>query len=193
MPAPTPHAAIGIVKDPKSQTIGQGGTAKFTITVTNTGDVTLSNVTVTDPLSPDCNKSLGTLAVGQSKHYGCTKTNVTAAFENVATATGKPPTTATVKATDHAQINVQAFVPPQHPKIAIVKSPKSQTLTTKTTTVTSASGSKQDDRDLRDGALHDQGHEHRRCGAAQREGHRPRLTRMRQEPRDARTERLEDL
>ena len=139
-PAPTPHAAIGIVKDPKSQTIGQGGTAKFTITVTNTGDVTLSNVQVTDPLSPGCDKSLGTLAVGQSKSYSCSKDNVTADFENVATATGKPPTTATVKATDHAQINVQAFVPPQHPKIAIVKSPKSQTLTTKLHTVNSAGG-----------------------------------------------------
>ncbi len=141
VPAPTPHAAIGIVKDPKSQTIGTGGTAKFTITVTNTGDVTLSNVQVTDPLSPGCDKGLGTLAVGQSKSYSCSKANVTADFENVATATGKPPTTATVKATDHAQINVQAFVPPQHPKIAIVKSPKTQTVTTKTNTVTSANGS----------------------------------------------------
>ena len=122
------HPSIGIVKDPKSQTIGQGGTAKFTITVTNTGDVTLSDVTVTDPLSTDCDKSLGTLAVGQSKHYSCTKANVTADFENVATATGKPPTTAAVKATDHAHITVKPFIPPQHPKIAIVKSPKTQTL-----------------------------------------------------------------
>ncbi len=141
VPAPTPHSSIGIVKDPASQTIGQGGTAKFTITVTNTGDTTLSDVKVSDPLSTGCDKSLGTLAVGQSKSYSCTKTNVSADFENVATATGKPPTTAVVKATDHAQINVQAFVPPQHPKIAIVKSPKSQTLTTKLHTVNAANGS----------------------------------------------------
>ena len=141
VPAPTPHSSIGIVKDPASQTIGQGGTAKFTITVTNTGDTTLSNVTVSDPLSTGCDKKLGTLAVGQSKSYSCTKTGVAADFQNVATATGKPPTTAAVKATDHANITVAPFIPPQHPKIAIVKSPKTQTLTTKLHTVNSTNGS----------------------------------------------------
>ncbi len=140
VPAPTPHSSIGIVKDPSSQTIGQGDTAKFTITVTNTGDTTLSNVTVTDPLSTDCNRNLGTLAVGQSKHYSCTKENVSADFENVATATGKPPTTAAVKATDHANITVKPFIPPQHPKIAISKTPKEQTLTTSLKTAPGANG-----------------------------------------------------
>ena len=130
VPAPTPHSSIGIVKDPKSQTIGQGGTAKFTITVTNTGDTTLSNVTVSDPLSTGCDKSLGTLAVGQSKSYSCTKTNVAADFQNVATATGKPPTTAAVKATDHANIKVAAVHPAAAPEDRDLKSPKEQTLTT---------------------------------------------------------------
>ena len=60
-PAPTPKPAIAIVKDPKSQTIARRRTATFKITVTNTGNVTLSDVTVTDPLSPDCNRNLGTL------------------------------------------------------------------------------------------------------------------------------------
>jgi uncharacterized repeat protein (TIGR01451 family) len=141
-PPPAPHASIGIVKDPKSQTIGQGATATFTITVTNTGDVALGDVTVTDPLSPNCERSLGTLAVGESKHYTCTRTNVKAGFENIATATGTPPTTATVKATDQARIAVKPFIPPQHPKLAIVKSPKSQTLTTTLKTVKSGGGSK---------------------------------------------------
>src|SRR5262249_52406827 len=121
-PKPTPtHPAIDIVKDPKAQTIGQGGTATFKITVTNTGDVTLTDVTVSDPLSPDCNRTLGTLAVGKSKSYPCTKDNVTAAFQNVATATGKPPTGARVSAKDSANITVKAFIPPQHPHIAIAK------------------------------------------------------------------------
>src|SRR5262249_21794078 len=102
-PKPTPtHPAIAITKSPNVQSIGVGGTATFTIKVTNTGDVTLSDVTVTDPKSPGCDKNLGTLAVGQSKTYTCTRDNVTADFENVATATGKPPTGATVKATDNA-------------------------------------------------------------------------------------------
>jgi len=86
-PAPTPtHPAIEIVKDPKSQTIGEGDKATFKITVTNSGDVTLTDVQVTDPLSPQCNRNLGTLDVGQSKSYSCTRDNVKADFENVATA-----------------------------------------------------------------------------------------------------------
>jgi uncharacterized repeat protein (TIGR01451 family) len=143
VPAPTPHPSIKIVKDPKAQTIGEGGTAHFAITVTNTGDVALSDVTVSDPLSPDCNHSLGTLAVGQSKSFSCARTNVNRSFQNVATATGKPPAGATVQATDHANVTAQPFVPPQHPRISIVKSPKSQTLTTKLRTTASADGASQ--------------------------------------------------
>ena len=78
--------------------------------------MTLSDVTVTDPLSPDCDRNLGTLAVGQSKSYTCTRKNVTADFENVATATGKPPTGATVKASDHANIKVAGVRPAAAPE-----------------------------------------------------------------------------
>ena len=141
-PTPT-KPAIDIVKSPNTQTIGVGGKATFEITVTNIGDVTLSNVTVSDPKSPGCDRDLGTLAVGQSKSYTCTKDNVSAAFQNVATATGKPPTGATVQATDNANIKVKAFVPPQHPKIAVAKNPNDQTVTTQLkTTSTGANGAK---------------------------------------------------
>jgi uncharacterized repeat protein (TIGR01451 family) len=140
-PKPTPtRPAIDIVKDPKAQTFKEGGTATFKITVTNTGDVTLTDVTVTDPKSPDCDRNLGTLGVGQSKSYTCTKKNVTAAFENVATASGKPPTGARVSANDNANVKVQAFIPPQHPHIAIRKDPNNQTVTTKLTTETTSTG-----------------------------------------------------
>ena len=154
--------AIDIVKDPKAQTLSEGGTATFKITVTNTGDVTLTDVTVTDPKSPDCDRNLGTLAVGQSKSYTCTKTNVTAAFQNVATATGKPPTGARVRRTTTRTIKVKAFIPPQHPHIAIAKNPNNQTVTTKLTTEHHVDGREQDHGHLRRRALHDQGHEHRR-------------------------------
>jgi uncharacterized repeat protein (TIGR01451 family) len=138
--AVTTHPAISIVKAPKSQSSTNGGTATFTITVTNTGDVTLSDVTVTDPLSPDCDRSLGALDAGKSTSYTCSKPNVTAGFTNVATATGKPPTGASVKATDHADVTVAPFVPPDEPKIGIVKGPKHQVLTTTLTTTKTETG-----------------------------------------------------
>ncbi len=133
-PTPVPtHPSIAIVKDPSSQTVAVGGTATFKITVTNTGDVTLSDVTVGDPLSTDCSKSLGTLAVGQSKSYTCTKDERDGRLRERRDATGKPPTGSDVKATDHASVTATPFVPPSRPAIAIVKSPKQQTLTTKVT------------------------------------------------------------
>ena len=54
---PVPAPAIAIVKNPKSQTVAVGGTATFSITVTNAGNTVLTNVTVTDPLSPNCNRT----------------------------------------------------------------------------------------------------------------------------------------
>jgi uncharacterized repeat protein (TIGR01451 family) len=105
--APATHPAISIVKNPKSQTVSSGGTATFTITVTNTGDVALTNVTVSDPLSPNCNRTIGTLAPGASSSYTCTRADVTANFTNVAVASGTAGGT-TVTAQDTAQVTAKA-------------------------------------------------------------------------------------
>ena len=126
-----PHPAITIVKNPKAQTVSAGGTATFQITVTNTGDVELTNVTVADASAPDCNRSLGTLAPGQSAPtYTCTIANVTVAFDNVAIATGTPPVGGAVTATDTAPVTLTApFTPPtkkptQKPKVVTKKKPR---------------------------------------------------------------------
>jgi uncharacterized repeat protein (TIGR01451 family) len=102
--------------------------------------VALSDVTVSDALSAGCDRSLGTLDPGQSKTYTCTRADVTADFVNVADATGRPATGPAVTASDHATVATKPFLPPARPAIAIVKSPKSQTLTTKVTDSTTASG-----------------------------------------------------
>jgi uncharacterized repeat protein (TIGR01451 family) len=119
--APATHPAITIVKNPKSQTITSGGTATFTITVTNTGDVALTNVTVSDALSPNCNRTIGTLNPGQSTSYTCTRANVTASFNNVAVATGHAGPT-TVTAQDTAPVTAKAA--PLKPKKVTKVTPK---------------------------------------------------------------------
>lgn len=80
---------INIEKTPDSQQVEIGGTASFTIEVTNTGTVNLVNVTVTDPQAPDCDNFIGDLAVGASVSYSCERTNVQEGFNNVATVTGE--------------------------------------------------------------------------------------------------------
>jgi uncharacterized repeat protein (TIGR01451 family) len=100
------HPAIAITKTPGTQAVDSGGTATFTLTVTNTGDVTLTNVTVTDPLSANCAKTIGTLTAGQSTTYTCTQAGVTSAFTNVATATGHPPLGPDVTASANANVTV---------------------------------------------------------------------------------------
>ena len=119
--APATHPAITIVKNPKSQTVTSGGTATFTITVTNTGDVALTNVTVSDALSPNCNRTIGTLNPGQSTSYTCTRANVTASFNNVAVATGHAGAT-TVTAQDTAPVTAKAA--PLKPKKVTKVTPK---------------------------------------------------------------------
>ena len=68
----------------------------FWITVTNTGNVTLMNVIITDAVLPACDRdsnaiaALATMAPGDSVTYSCDATNITDQIDNeaMATATG---------------------------------------------------------------------------------------------------------
>jgi hypothetical protein len=92
--------------------------------VLNTGDVTLTNVVVTDAISPNCNRTIGTLAPGASVSYKCTRPNVTSSFTNVAVVTGTAGST-TVTARDTAPVTAKApFVPKVVPKVVSHKKPK---------------------------------------------------------------------
>ena len=99
-------ASIDIEKDPDPQTILSGGTANWTITVTNTGSVDLSNVAVTDALAPDCDSAIGGLSAGANTSYACSLASVSASFTNSAGVTGDDPLSNTVTDTDTADVVV---------------------------------------------------------------------------------------
>ncbi|MGC8780242.1 MAG: DUF7507 domain-containing protein, partial [Anaerolineae bacterium] len=81
---------IAIAKTPDLQYVGTGTVVTFTIYVTNTGDVRLNNVSVSDAQAPNCAKSnLGFLLPGASVSYTCTMIP-TATVTNIAATTGTP-------------------------------------------------------------------------------------------------------
>ena len=113
---------IAIEKTPDDQTVVAGSTATFTITVLNTSDVTLANVTVSDPQAPNCAQALGSLSSGESRTHTCILADVQADFINSATVTGTPPVGPDVSDTDTANVNVI------NPAIEIAKTPDFQTV-----------------------------------------------------------------
>ena len=113
---------VEIQKSPTIQTVVDGGTATFTITVTNTSAVDLTGVAVTDPLAPDCDLAIGNLAAGSSTTYSCDESGLTADFTNTASVTGTDPLGSTVGDSDTAEVNVIA------PAMTIDKTPDTQSV-----------------------------------------------------------------
>ena len=100
---------ISVTKSPATQTVIQGETATFTITVTNSGNVPLTSVVITDPLAPACSTDIGALAVGETATVNCDRSGVTTPFTNVVSATGNYGVL-TVTDTASATVNVD-FLP----------------------------------------------------------------------------------
>lgn len=119
-----PAADIAITKGPAIQDIPLGSTASFDIAVQNLGTSALQNVTVSDPLAPDCDRFFATLAVSATQNYACELTNVTAAFTNQIDVSAEPDGGGfTINASDTADVTINA-VPA--PNIAITKGPANQ-------------------------------------------------------------------
>ncbi|MFD1859440.1 DUF7507 domain-containing protein [Aeromicrobium camelliae] len=126
-----PDAAIDVVKSGGLAEGAQGvagDTVEYEFAVTNTGNVTLTGVTLDDPLPGlseivfgDWPGEAGVLAPGESvtatATYELTQADVNAGqVENTATATGTPPTGDPVTDTDEEIVEV-----PQQPLIDLVK------------------------------------------------------------------------
>ena len=98
------EADISIEKTPDTASVDLGEPHTFTITVTNTGTSDLTDVTVTDPVTPACERVIGDLAAGASTSYTCDVAEVLAPIDNVATVVGTAPGGGTVTDDDDAQV-----------------------------------------------------------------------------------------
>jgi uncharacterized repeat protein (TIGR01451 family) len=99
---------IQIVKTGPATAVLPNANVAFTITVTNLGDVELTNVQVEDPEVSACDAHLGTLAVGEEQRYTCQAVNVTASFTNTATVEALTTLGDPVRDTDAASVIVAA-------------------------------------------------------------------------------------
>ncbi|MEY3319841.1 MAG: hypothetical protein RL393_421, partial [Actinomycetota bacterium] len=114
--------SIDVLKTPDTQTVTAGGNVTFTITITNTGNIPLSNILVTDPLSPDCDRIFATLQVAEVVSFTCTKTLVQTSFTNVVTVNASTGTS-TISDSDSAEINVDIL-----PDISLTKTANPKTV-----------------------------------------------------------------
>jgi hypothetical protein len=83
------------------------GTATFTVTVANLGASELDAVSVVDPASPSCDRTIGALAAGASVSYVCHAPNVGRNFTNQMTVSGSTQDGSRTLATATAAVKVQ--------------------------------------------------------------------------------------
>lgn len=119
---------LSLDKAPPLQYVVAGQSAVFTLTVANQGALTLTNVTVADPLAPACSRAAFELAPGTTNVYTCTNAP-TISYINVATATattGRPPAAQADVAPSQALATLTASsaaaVAVVNPALSVVKS-----------------------------------------------------------------------
>ena len=97
---------LHIEKEPVEPTIHQGDSATFTITIGNPGGSNLSDVKVTDELSPDCSRELEEVATNETITYECSSEALQETIENVINVEGTAPDGGLVTASASALVNL---------------------------------------------------------------------------------------
>jgi uncharacterized repeat protein (TIGR01451 family) len=95
--------------------VKEGGKASFSVSITNTGNVPLTTVAVSDPLSPACVYSATSIAVAEVLSYTCSSETLSSGFTNTATVTALWNTTP-VEDSDTAAVILDYL-----PKITVTK------------------------------------------------------------------------
>ncbi|MEW2501826.1 hypothetical protein AB0878_15220 [Amycolatopsis sp. NPDC047767] len=101
------HPAVTITQSATPQQVRQGDQVTFTITVSNTGDVPLTKMSIVDDKTPACAKTDGPiLAPGAIDHYTCATQAGPDGYTNTAKVTATDPLGGTVTATADAAFTV---------------------------------------------------------------------------------------
>lgn len=105
LPAVVGEPGLEVSKSPDSQEVTTNGNADFTITITNTGTLTWTDVTATDALVAACDNSFTDMAPGAVETYTCTDVGVTGSYTNTVVVTGTITGGPTMVASDTAYVN----------------------------------------------------------------------------------------
>lgn len=116
------YLRLDITVDPESQSIASGGTAVFTVTVRNNGNVSLKRVPLRVDAATDCDRTWNAIAAGASRRISCSATAVSADFLARFTVSGEDDSGNSTNADTTARVEVE------NPNIRIVKGPSTRTL-----------------------------------------------------------------
>jgi uncharacterized repeat protein (TIGR01451 family) len=117
-PASAPSVVLSKTSSPTPSFGAVGSSVAYTFSVNNTGNVTLSNVVITDPLLPSLSCTVANIAPGATNAASCTNNTLTvtqARFDagnitNTATVTARSPSGATVSNTSSVSLTGPAQV-----------------------------------------------------------------------------------
>jgi len=99
------HPGVSIDQAVSPSTAAPGATVTYAVTVTNSGDVGLTDLVVADPMASGCAATRGALVPGESWRYSC-EALLPPGGVSTASVTGQPPLGPPVTAADAAAVNV---------------------------------------------------------------------------------------